>query len=475
MSAAVRLRSTHGRGVLFAVVLGSGIAFLDQTVVNVALPTIGRSLQMGMSGLQWTVDAYLLLLSALLLVGGSLGDRFGRRRIFSLGLVWFAIASAACGLAPTWQVLIAARALQGIGAALLVPGSLALLRSTFHPDDQAPAVGVWAGWSGVTSAVGPLLGGWLVEAISWRVIFLINLPLVVVALWAARRWLPESRDEEAPPVLDVLGAVTATLGLGGLTFALIEGAHAGFDRPMVLVALVVGVLGAVGFVFVESRCPNPMLPLRLFRVRRFTAANLTTLAVYFGLGGAAFLVVLELQLRLGYSPLAAGAALTPLTVLLLLLSPSAGRLARRIGPRLPMTIGPLLGGVGLLLLSRIAPGARYLSDVLPGMTVLGLGLAATVAPLTSTALEAVEPRFAGVASGVNNAVARTAGLFAVALLPLFGGVGRSGSELAPGGYATALRVAALACAAGGVIAFVLLGERRSDRTRPSWRVASPVR
>lgn len=459
MAAPLRLRSPAARGALFAVVLGSGVAFLDQTVVNVALPAIGRSLNAGLAGMQWTVDAYLLTLSALLLVGGALGDRFGRRRVFVIGLTWFAITSALCGLAPTWQLLAFARAMQGIGAAMLVPGSLALLRSSFHEDDQAQAVGIWAGFSGVTSAAGPLLGGWLVEAVSWRAVFLINLPLVVLAIWATRRWLPESRDVDAPPTLDVMGALTATLGLGGVVFALIEGGHAGWTSPLVIGAAAVGLTATLAFLVIESRGRSPMLPFGLFRSRTFTGANLTTLTVYFALGGATFLLVIELQTVLGYSPLAAGASLTPITVLLLLLSPLAGRLSQKIGPRLPMTIGPVLAAIGFVLLSNIDRNAYYIRDVLPGILVVGLGLAATVAPLTSTALAAVEPRHAGIASGVNNAVARLAGLLAVALLPLVGGMESAGSVTNVEGYSKALLIAGGFCALGGGIAFVTLKKR----------------
>jgi EmrB/QacA subfamily drug resistance transporter len=458
-AAPLRARTPAGRGALFAVVLGSGVAFLDQTVVNVALPAMGRGLHMGLPGMQWTVDSYLLTLGALLLVGGSLGDRHGRRRVFTVGLVWFAIASAVCGLAPSWPLLVAARALQGVGAAMLVPGSLALLRSSFHEDDQSQAVGVWAGFSGVTSAAGPLLGGWLVQAVSWRAVFLINLPVVALALWATARWLPESRDEQSPPRPDLPGAIAATAGLGGLVFALIEGAQVGWTHPMVVAAWVVGAVGVVAFPAVEARSPYPMLPLSLFRARRFAGANLTTLAVYFALGGAIFLLVLELQTVHGYSPLAAGASLTPITVILLALSPPAGRLSRRIGPRGPMTVGPLVAAIGLALLAGLGAGGSYAREVLPGVLVLGLGLGATVAPLTSAALEAVEPRHAGIASGVNNAVARVAGLLAVALLPLAGRLLTAAPSMNAAAFTAALRVAAAVCALGGAIAFATMGAR----------------
>lgn len=454
----LRTRTPGGRGALFAVVLGSGIAFLDQTVVNVALPAIGRSLSSGLTGMQWVVDAYLITLSALLLVGGALGDRLGRRRVFVIGLLWFVSASAACGLAPTWPILAVSRAIQGIGAAMLVPGSLALLRSSFQEDDQAPAVAMWAGFTGVTSAAGPLLGGWLVEAVSWRAVFLINVPLVLLALWATFRWVPESRDE-GEPKLDIAGAVAATLGLGGAVFALIEGAHAGWVSPLVGGMALIGLAGTIAFIVIERHSPHPMLPFELFQSRRFTGANLTTLAVYFALGGATFLFVIELQTTLGYSPLAAGASLTPITVLLLVLSPVAGRVMQRIGPRIPMTIGPVLAAGGFILLTRIGAQASYVSDVLPGVVVIGLGLAVTVAPLTATALSSVEPRHAGIASGVNNAIARLAGLLAVALLPVAGGLDSTGTATSREGFALAIRIAAATCAIGGCIAFVTLRER----------------
>src|SRR5713101_1572164 len=421
----VRLRSAQGRGVLVATVLGSGVAFLDSTVVNVALPVLGRELHAGIAGLQWTMDAYLLTLTALLLLGGSLGDAFGRRKIFVAGLVWFALASAACGLAPSIGALAVARAVQGAGAALLVPGSLAVLRSSFAEEEQGRAVGAWAGLSGVTAAVGPLVGGWLITAWSWRVIFFLNLPLAAAAAWAALRCIPESRTTGLR--VDVPGALAATLGLGGCVYALIEARH-----------------------------PDPMLPLDLFRSRQFSGANAVTLAVYFALSGATFLLIIHLQSVLGYSPLAAGAALTPVTLLLLVLSPPAGKLASRIGYRALMTAGPLIAAAGLALLAGAGRGSSYVGGVLPGIAVLGLGLATTVAPLTTAVLAGAEERHAGVAAAVNTAISRLAGLLAVALLPLLPGISAAEAASLAAGFPRAMWICAAVCAAGGLCALATL-------------------
>jgi EmrB/QacA subfamily drug resistance transporter len=449
--------------VLFVSVVGSGVVFLDSTAVNVALPALQSSLGADLAAVQWTVDAYLLTLSALLLLGGSLGDRYGRRRIFVLGLLWFLAASIACAFAPTAGALIAARAAQGAGGALLVPMSLALLRAHIEGPEQARAIGAWAGLSGVTTAVGPALGGWLVERLSWRAVFLINVPVVALAVWAALRFVPRDAGR-ARGALDVAGAILAALGLGGCVYALIEApAHGGTAHPAVLVAGAAGVAALAAFLVVEARAPDPMLPLSLFRSRQFSAANATTLAVYFALGGAIFLLVLELQLVLGLSPLQGGFALTPVTLLLLVLSPLAGRLSARIGPRAPMTLGPLCAAVGLWMLSRLQPGDAYARGVLPGLIVLGLGLAATVAPLTTAVLEGAAVDQAGIASAVNNAVARVAGLLAVAVLPLAGGVKQvdDASDLARG-YGPAMRVAAAVCALGGLCSAAALRARRQE-------------
>ena len=463
----LRAGTAAGRWVVAATVLGSGMAFLDGTVVNVALPAIGKDLHSGLAGLQWTLDAYLLTLGALLLLGGALGDRYGRRRVYVVGLVAFSSASAVCGLAPTLGALIAARALQGVGGALLVPGSLALLSASFAPEDRGRAVGAWSGLAGAFSALGPFLGGWLVDAASWRFVFLINLPVAVVTVWVVRAHVPESRDigAAAGGRLDLTGALAATVGLGGMVFALIEGSARGLT-PLVAAAGVVGVVALVAFPLVERDQAEPLVPLELFRSRQFSGANATTFAVYGAFNGALFLFVVQLQRGLGYSALEAGSAMLPVTLLMLTLSARAGRLSQRVGPRLPMTLGPLVAGGGLLLLSQVTPGTRYLTGVLPAVVVFGLGLSLTVAPLTAAVMAAVEERHLGVGSGVNNAVARVAGLLSVALLPLAAGL--SGVDPGAAGFGagvqTALRISAGVCAVGGAVAFVSV--RRAADVRP---------
>jgi len=458
---AVRFGSTTGRWVIAATVLGSGMAFLDGTVVNVALPTIADDLDTGLSGLQWTLDAYLVTLASLLLLGGSLGDQYGRRRVYLLGMAAFSAASLLCGLAPDIRLLNVARALQGVGAAMLVPGSLAILTSTFHPDDRARAIGAWSALAGATAAIGPFLGGWLIDAVSWRLIFVINLPIAAVAAFITLVHVPESRPDPVPGAAagsgparpDVAGALTVSLGLGALAYALIEGAG-GFG-PEEVAAAAAGLAALVAFVVVERRHPRPMLPLTIFRSRQFTGANLTTLAIYAALGGTIFLLVLELQLVLGYSALEAGASLLPVTMVMLLLSSRMGQLAQRVGPRGPMSVGPLIVAAGLGLLARVGPGSTYVTDVLPAVTVFGLGLAVTVAPLTAAVLAAVDDAHMGVASGVNNAVARVAGLLAVAVLPAAVGLDLAGGAVAlTDGFRRATVVGAALCVVGGLIAFV---------------------
>jgi EmrB/QacA subfamily drug resistance transporter len=463
MSEGISLQSRRGRGLLLASVLGSGMAFLDSTAVNVALPPLQRSFHADVSLLQWIVDSYLLFLSAFLLVGGALGDRYGRRRVFEIGVAAFALASVGCGLAPTAGLLIFARAVQGVAAALLVPGSLALMRGSFREEDQGPAIGMWSGLSGVTSALGPIVGGWLIEVLSWRAIFFLNLPLAAVCLVATSRFVPESRGEMgcAPP--DLVGAALATVGLGGAVYALIEGPQRGLS-PMVLGSGVVGVASLVGFVLHERRTAHPMLPLDIFRSRQFSGANATTLAAYAALGGATFVLTLHLQTTMGYSPLQAGLALTPITVLMLALSRLAARVAGRIGYRWPMVMGCLVTGLGLVLLSFVRPGSGYFSGVLPGVTVFGLGLSALVAPLTTAVLGSVEPARSGVASGVNNAAARVAGLLAVATLPSVAGL-RPGSEGSAGsGYPRAMLLCAALCVLGALVAFATMGPTPSPRS-----------
>jgi EmrB/QacA subfamily drug resistance transporter len=452
----VRYGQSNGNRVLLATVLGSALAFIDATVVNIALPRIGAELGADAAGLQWTVNGYTLSLASLILLGGSLGDRFGRRRVFVVGVGWFAAASLLCGLATSVELLIAARVTQGVGGALLTPGALAILETSFHPEDRSRAIGAWSGLGGIAGAVGPLLGGWLVQVASWRLVFLINVPLAVLVIAVALRHVPESRNTDAAGGLDIAGAITAAAGLAGLTYGFTAWPALGAS-PAVIAALALGVAGLVGFVLAERRSRHPMLPLQVFRSRAFTAANLVTFAVYAALGGVFFLFVLNLQVVAGYPPLAAGMALLPITLLMLLLSPRAGALADRVGPRLPMTVGPIVCACGLVLLARIGPRASYVAGVLPGVALLGLGLCATVAPLTATALGSVDERYAGIASGVNNAVARAASLLAVAVLPLAAGLG-AGALTDPVALAPTYRAAMLACAglllAGAATAFV---------------------
>jgi len=466
----VSLDEARGRWVLAAAVLGSGMALLDATVVNIALPRLGADLHASFAALQWTVNGYTLSLAALILLGGSLGDRYGRRRVFVVGAVWFATASLLCGVAPGVGYLVAARVLQGVGGALLTPGSLSLISASFRPEDRGRAVGAWSGLGGLAAAVGPFLGGVLVEA-SWRWVFLLNLPLSVVVVAIAARHVPESRDPQADPRLDVVGALLGAAGLGGTTYALVAGGDSGLSAVVVTTA-VAGLAGLVAFVLWERRSAHPMLPVDVFASRQFTAANLVTFAVYAALGGVFFLLVVDLQVVAGFSPLAAGTSLLPITLCMLLLSSRSGALAQRIGPRLPMSAGPLLCAAGALLMLRIGPSASYVADVLPAVVVFGLGLALTVAPLTATALGAVSDRHAGVASGINNAVARAAGLLAVAVLPLAAGL--SGDDYRDAvafgrGFDIAVLVSAGLLVAGSLTAALTIrgggagAERRCER------------
>jgi EmrB/QacA subfamily drug resistance transporter len=440
--------------VLAAAVLGSGMTMLDGTVVNVALHTIGEDLGASLAQLQWISNGYLLSLASLILLGGSLGDRYGRRKVFVIGTVWFALASLLCGLAPNPTVLIAARILQGAGAALLTPGSLAMIQGAFVRDDRAKAIGSWVGLGGIASAIGPFLGGFLVEYADWRWIFLINLPVAAVTVAIAVTAVPETLDPHAPRRLDFVGALLATVFLGGLTYALIE-----WGGPYAPCAVGVAALAAVGYVVDERRSDHPMLPLGIFADRTFSAANAMTLVVYAALGAVLFFLVLQLQTVGGYGALEAGMAILPITVCMLLLAPRGGALATRIGPRIPLTVGPLVMAVGTLLLLAVGEDVSYWADVLPGMTVFGLGLALLVAPLTATVLAAVADEHAGIASGVNNAVARAGSLLAVAALPLVVGLG--GAEYAdPVAFDAAYRSAIVICAAllvcGGVLSWLTI-------------------
>ncbi|MFF9032177.1 MFS transporter [Streptomyces iakyrus] len=462
----VRLASPQGKWVLLTTVLGSSMAMLDSTVVNVALPRIGRDLDANLSALQWTVNAYMVTLAGLILLGGALGDRFGRRRVFVVGVVWFAVASLLCGIAPNAGVLIAARALQGVGGALLTPGSLALIQASFHPDDRGRAVGLWSGFGGIGAAVGPFVGGWLVDGPGWRWVFLLNVPVALVCVPIALRHVPESGDGSAHGRFDVLGAVLGALALALVTYALIEAGEGGL---VVVVSAVAGLAAAVAFVLVERRRPDPMMPPDIFASRLFTAVNLVTLCVYAALGGFFFLAALQLQVVVGYSALGAGTALLPTTVLMLLLSARSGELADRIGPRIPLTVGPLLCAAGMLLMLRVGPGASYVADVLPALLVLGLGMVTLVAPLTATVLGSVSVVRAGLASGINNAAARAAGLRAVAALPLLAGMGEEAYR-EPAAFDTAFDKAMGWCAgalvAGAVIAAAVVRRPPPDCKRP---------
>ncbi|MGD9736161.1 MAG: MFS transporter [Solirubrobacterales bacterium] len=454
----VAFESGAGRWLLAVAVAGSGMAFLDGTVVNVALPDIGRDFDATTGSLQWILNGYLLTLASLILLGGSLGDRYGRRRVFVIGVGLFTLASLLCAAAPNAATLIGARMLQGVGGALLTPGSLAIIEASFRPGDRARAIGAWSGLGGVATAFGPLLGGWLIGAISWRAIFLINLPIGIFVAWAATRHVPESRDPMASGRIDLAGAVLAALGLAGITYALIEAAE--MKSPaLVWGAAVLGVAALVTFFLAERRVKAPMLPLEIFRSRQFSAANAVTFVVYAALGGFFFLLVAFLQISLGYSPVAAGAASLPVTLLMLVFSARAGALAQRIGPRLPLTVGPLVVAVGLLLLTGLDQGSSYLTGVLPGVVVFGIGLTLVVAPVTATVLAAADSRHSGIASGVNNAVARVAGLLAVAVLPLAAGI--TGDDFydaakMTSGFHMAMLICAALAALGGVLAWLTI-------------------
>ncbi|GAA2451540.1 MFS transporter [Streptomyces mauvecolor] len=472
----VRMGTGPGRWVLLTTVLGSGMALLDSTVVNVALPHIGTDLDTDMAVLQWTVNAYMLTLAGLILLGGALGDRYGRRKVFVIGVVWFAAGSLLCGLAPNAGVLIAARALQGIGGALLTPGSLAIIQAGFHPDDRARAVGVWSGLGGVGAAVGPFLGGWLVDGPGWRWVFLINVPLAAVCVPVALRHVPESRDPRTHTGrFDVVGAALGALTLALVTYALIEAPGQGSSR-LVVGAGVAGLGLGAAFVRRERHLPDPMLPPDIFRSRVFTAVNLVTVGVYAAFGGFFFLAALQLQVVAGYSALGAGAALLPTTVLMLLLSARSGELGQRIGPRIPLTVGPLLCAAGMLLMLRVGEHASYVRDVLPALVVLGLGMVTLVAPLTATVLASVDEGRAGLASGINNAAARAAGLIAVAALPLAAGMGpeayRSAAEFGAT-FRRAMPMCAGALVLAALVAFLTV-RRPAEAVVPACRMQAGV-
>ncbi len=451
----VRWGTARARGVLATTILGSGMAMLDGSIVNVALPRIGAELDASVAGLQWILDGYLLALAALILIAGSLGDRFGRRRVFLVGVVWFGAASLLCGLAVSTPMLVVTRVLQGVGGALLTPGSLAILQSSFAREDRPRAIGAWSGLGGLAAAAGPLVGGLLVQAWSWRLGFLINLPVAVACVWLARRYVPESRDETAEGRLDVTGSVLGAAGLAGVTAALVEAPARGAADPLVLVAGAVGLVALAAFVVRQRRSADPLVPPRMFADRTFTASNALTFVVYAALGGVMTLLVLQLQVSLRYSPTAAGLAGLPITVVMLVLSGRSGALAQRIGPRLQLVAGPFVLAAGMLLLTRVGPGSSYLGTVLPAVLVFGFGLAAVVAPVTATVLAAAPAEHAGVASGVNNAIARAGTLLAIAVLPAVAGL--SGESYADpvaltAGWRVSLVVCAGLAALGGLLA-----------------------
>ncbi len=463
-----------------AAVLGSGVAFLDGSVVNAALPTIAKDLDAGLADLQWVLTGYLLTMGSLLVIGGSLGDLFGRRRMFVFGLVGFALASLACGVAPSTATLIGARLVQGGAAALLVPGSLALISASFHEDDRAAAIGAWSGLSGISLAIGPFLGGWLIDAVSWRAIFLINLPVVALAVLLTQQHVPETFDPETDRHagrfrgVDVLGGALLAGGLAGVVYALIEGPAKDWSAaPVVAGALGVALLAT--FIVWEARTAHPMVPLAVFKSRQFSGANAATLAVYAALGGAMFLVVVYLQTELDYSALEAGAAFVPITLFMLAFSQRAGRLAQRIGPRLPMTVGPLLAGIGIAMFAMIDPDLSYWEGVMPGAIVLGIGLTLTVAPLTAAVLAAIDDRHAGIGSAINNALARIASLLAVAVLPAVAGIASSGADgldLSVG-FDRSMFIAGGICMVGGVISWLTIRTVAPVHTVPRADVSAP--
>ncbi|MBA2684214.1 MAG: DHA2 family efflux MFS transporter permease subunit [Gemmatimonadaceae bacterium] len=459
----LKLHSAAGRWVVAGPVLGSGAVFLESSVVNVALPAIARDFHFGVVGLQWVINGYLLKLSALMLLGGALGDRFGRGRVFAIGCVAFAIASGGCALAPSLFTLVALRVVQGAAGALLVPNSLAMLDTAFAGEERGAAIGQWAAWSAVSTAAGPFAGGWLVDALSWRWVFsaviLFALVAAVIVTRHIARAAPPKRTAKnaASRRIDYLGAALGTLALAGIVGALMSGPAIGFTDWRVLAAGFGGAVCMVAFVILERRVAKPILALSIFKSRQFSGVNATTFLVYGALSGLFFLLMPQLQGNLHYSALRAGAALTPSNVIMLVLSPSMGRLSARIGPRLLMTIGGLVAAAGMVLFARVHEGASYLTTILPATIIFGIGLSILVAPLTSAVLSAVKEGDTGIASGINNAVARLAGLIATAVLPLAAGIGGSAKlegAAFSAGYTRAMLISAGLCAAGAAVAWI---------------------
>ena len=458
--------SHRGRVALVATVAASAMSQLDATVVNVALPHISDDLGVDVSALQWVLTGYLVTLASLILLGGALGDRYGRRRIFLIGTVWFAVASVLCGAAQGAGVLIAARVLQGVGAALLTPGSLAILQASFIKDDRARTVGAWSALGGVAGALGPFIGGWLVDGPGWRWAFLINVPVAALVIVCSRA-IPESRDEHDTH-LDVRGAAIAVVTLATITLTLTESQPRGWSDPVVVIAATIGVAGVVGFIVHIRRATSPLVPPQLFADRAFTTTNIATFALYASIGVTFFFVAYQLQVAAGWSALESGSALLPATVLMLLGSARSGALAQRIGPRIQLTAGPLILAAGLLALSRIGTDPSWLRDVLPGATLLGVGLVTFVAPLTATVMGSVDADHVSVASGVNNAIARTATLTALAIIPVVAGLTTATDpDAVTDAYRTGLIIAAICAATAAPIAFV--GLAPTTHLRPSCR------
>lgn len=466
----LKLHSAAGRWVVAGSVLGSGAVFLESSVVNVALPAIARDFHVGVVGLQWVVNGYLLTLSALMLLGGALGDRFGRPRVFAIGCVAFALASAGCALAPGLISLVVLRAVQGAAGALLVPNSLAMLDTAFAGEERGAAIGQWAAWSAVSTAAGPFAGGWLVDALNWRWVFSAVILFALAAALIVVRHIARGEVSHAGDVrerIDYLGAALGTLALAGIVGALMAGPAIGFRDWRVVAAGIGGVACMAAFVFAERHARTPILPLSIFRSQQFSGVNATTFLVYAALSGLFFLLMPQLQGNLKYSALRAGAALTPANVIMLVLSPIAGRASARVGPRVLMTVGALIAAAGMILCARVQPGASYLTTILPAIVIFGIGLSILVAPLTSAVLSAVKESETGIASGINNAVARLAGLIATAALPLAAGIGGAATLEGPefaAGYGRAMLICAGLCAAGALVAFATVRGEHSSRS-----------
>lgn len=463
--APIALGSWAGRRTLAASIVGSGAVFLEGTVVNVALPSIARDLGLGLEGVQWVVNAYLLALGALTLLGGALGDRYGRRRLFRIGAIAFAIATTGCALAPSALLLLVLRFVQGAAGAMLVPNSLAMLEASFDAEERGTAIGRWAGWSAVSTAIGPLLGGSLVDATSWRWVFAVIAPVAITAAVLALGGNAAQERGKGSKHVDYIGALLIVMGLGALTAGLIDGPTRGFGNALILSLVIAGVVLLVAFAIFEHRTESPLLPPELFRSTAFSGANAATVLIYAGLSGLILLLVLQLQGNLQYSALESGAALLPTNALMLLLSPLAGRVAHRYGARLPMAVGAVVAGFGMVLFSRVVPGASYVKTILPAVIVFGLGLSSLVAPLTAAVLAAAPDEQAGTASGVNNAAARLAGLLSAAALPAAAGLG--GLEQLAGarftqGFARAMWICAGLCWVAAVVTWLTVRHERDS-------------